>query len=102
MQKRRFVTVVALMAVLALALTPMAMAKSGSDKMETQLAKGSIDINTATSEELQMLPGVGEKTAGSIQEYIQKNGKITSAEQLMNINGIGEKKLMKIKPFLKF
>ena len=102
MNRRRIVTVVALMAVLALALTPAAMAKSGAEKMASQLEKGSLDINTASLEELQMLPGVGEKTAESIQTYIKENGKIASAEDLMNISGIGVKKLMNIKPFLKF
>jgi DNA uptake protein ComE-like DNA-binding protein len=42
------------------------------------------------------------KTAASIQDYVKQNGNITSAEQLLDIKGIGEKTLMKIKPFLKF
>jgi len=109
MEKKSTVILVALLAVLALTLTPMALAKSAGDKMkeqagkmESQLEKGSLDINTATMEDLQKLPGVSEEAASGIMEYIKENGNITSADQLLNVSGIDEKTLMMIKPFLKF
>lgn len=56
-----------------------------------------VNINTATSEELQGLSGVGEATAAAIIEDRQANGPFSSPEDLMRVSGIGEKKFAKIK-----
>lgn len=64
--------------------------------------KKKININTATVEELQKLPGIGPVKAQNIVEYRNKYGKFTSTEELLKVNGIGEKTLDKIKPFLSF
>lgn len=56
-----------------------------------------VNINTATTEELQRLPGVGEATATAIIEDRQANGPFSSPEDLMRVSGIGEKKFAKIK-----
>lgn len=58
---------------------------------------GRINVNTATVEELQELPGVGEATASAIVEDRQSNGPFASPEDLMRISGIGEKKLQKMR-----
>ena len=52
-----------------------------------------IDLNTATSEQLQTLPGIGPVLAGRILAYRDEIGNFTSVGQLMNVSGIGEKKL---------
>lgn len=52
-----------------------------------------IDLNTATSEQLQTLPGIGPVLAERIVAYRQEIGTFTSVGQLMNVSGIGEKKL---------
>ncbi len=59
-----------------------------------------LDINAATVEQLQQLPGIGEKIAKRIVKYREKNGPFTKAEDLLNVEGIGEKKLEKIKPLI--
>ena len=59
-----------------------------------------INLNTASSAELQTLPGIGEKTAARIIEYRQKNGAFKKIEELMNVQGIGEKVFLKLKPQL--
>ncbi|WP_042275668.1 helix-hairpin-helix domain-containing protein [[Clostridium] dakarense] len=61
--------------------------------------KGSnkININTATIQELDSLPGVGEATANKILNYRQENGKFKSIEEIKNVNGIGEKKYEDLK-----
>ena len=56
-----------------------------------------ININTATIEELDNLPGVGEATANKILNYRQENGMFKSIEEIKNVNGIGEKKYVDIK-----
>ena len=59
-----------------------------------------VNINTATIEQLTTLPGVGEATAKKIVEYREQNGMFKTVEELMNVNGIGEKKYEKIKSLI--
>ena len=56
-----------------------------------------ININTATSQELQTLRGVGPALAGRIIEYRQISGGFSSVDDLTNVRGIGEKMLEKIR-----
>jgi competence protein ComEA len=60
-----------------------------------------IDINQATVEELEKLPGIGPKIAKNIVEYREKNGPFRSIEELLKVKGIGPKKLEQIKKYLK-
>ena len=57
-----------------------------------------VNLNSATTTELQQLPGIGVKVAARIIEYRQKNGPFTKIEQLMNVQGIGEKSFLKLRP----
>lgn len=58
------------------------------------------NINTADTEELEALPGIGEKTAAAIMEYRDKNGDFAAPEDIMNVKGIGEKKYNDIKDII--
>ncbi len=64
-----------------------------------ELRPKSININTATKSELMTLPGVGETTAERIVVYRKEKGQFTSVEQLMEVKGIGKKKLERLAPF---
>ena len=55
-----------------------------------------ININTATVQELQALPGIGATYAQRIVDYRQANGPFTSPAQLLNVKGIGEARLTSI------
>lgn len=59
-----------------------------------------LNLNTATSEQLITLPGIGPSYAERILEWRNKNGNFTSIEQLLQIKGIGEKRLEKLRPLL--
>ena len=59
-----------------------------------------VNINTASQDQFEALPGVGAKTAQRILEHRQKNGPFKKVEELMNIKGIGEKSFLKLKPYL--
>lgn len=51
-----------------------------------------VDLNTATPEQLEQLPGVGEVLAQRIVEYRDAHGGFRSVEQLRDVNGIGDRK----------
>lgn len=59
-----------------------------------------LNLNTATADQLDALPGVGPAMAARILEYRQKNGPFKKVEDLMNIRGIGEKNFLKLKPLI--
>ena len=71
---------------------------AGAKTMATAAAP--VNLNTATAEQLATIPGVGPKTAERIIEYRQKNGGFKKVEDLMNVNGVGEKSFLKMKPLI--
>lgn len=50
---------------------------------------GKIDINTASAEELETLPGIGETLARAIVDYRERNGPFQTTDELMNVERIG-------------
>ncbi|WP_308623123.1 helix-hairpin-helix domain-containing protein [uncultured Enorma sp.] len=62
-----------------------------------QVATALVNINTATLEELDALPGVGPATAQAIIDDREANGPFASVEDIMRVSGIGEKKYEKLK-----
>jgi competence protein ComEA len=71
--------------------------KAPPAKADAGAAPAVVNINTATVEQLDALPGVGAKMAARIIEYRQKNGPFKKVEDLMNVKGIGEKAFLKMK-----
>ncbi|GAB6281792.1 MAG: hypothetical protein STSR0008_05340 [Ignavibacterium sp.] len=72
--------------------------KNSSSKKK--LLEKSINLNTASVEELINLPGVGKSTAKNILEYRNKSGKFRNLEELLNVKGIGQKKFLNIKKYI--
>ena len=60
---------------------------------------GKVDLNTATSEELQIAPGIGPAKAEAIIKYRTEYGNFSSVDELIEITGIGEKTLAKIRDY---
>ena len=58
------------------------------------------DLNTVSKEQLMQIDGIGEKTAQKIIDYRTEIGMYTSMEQLLNVDSIGEKTLEKLKKYL--
>lgn len=59
-----------------------------------------ININTASIQELDALPGVGEATANKIINYREEKGRFNSIEEIKNVNGIGDKKYEELKTLI--
>jgi competence protein ComEA len=59
-----------------------------------------VNINTASSEELQLLPRVGPALAGRIIEFREANGPFQTVDEILAVKGIGESSFEKLKPYI--
>lgn len=59
-----------------------------------------LNINTASVDELQTLPNIGEATAQRIIDYRTQHGDFSSVDDIQNVRGIGAKTLEKLRPFI--
>ena len=80
-----------------LTLVPVGPA-SAQSQSSTQIEPAFVvNLNTATSTELQRLPGIGVRTAERIIEFREKNGPFTKIEEVMNVQGIGERTFLRLR-----
>ncbi|MEF9990766.1 MAG: helix-hairpin-helix domain-containing protein [Romboutsia sp.] len=83
------------------ALNEIAETNTQSEKVSNDSKKtDKININIASIQELDSLPGVGEATANKIVKYREDNGNFRTIEELKNVNGIGEKKYEDLKDLI--
>jgi len=91
---KRATASLALAALVVLALLAVPATASGAAVEEKA---GKINLNTAGVEELTALPGIGPSYAKRIVEFREKNGPFKKVDDLLNVQGIGEKTLEKIR-----
>jgi competence protein ComEA len=73
---------------------------SEATEEEEPLQEGSISLNKSDVSQLERLPGIGPVLAQRIVDYRTECGSFYSLEELMDVEGIGEKTFEKIKPYL--
>ncbi len=59
-----------------------------------------IDLNAASAEQLQELPGVGPSTAKAIVRFREKSGPFRRVEDLLAVRGITKRRLEKLRPYV--
>lgn len=64
-------------------------------------SQSKVDLNTATAEELDKLPGIGPATAEAIIRHRETRGRFRSVTELLEVRGIGEAKLEQLRPLVK-
>ena len=73
----------------------------GKIDAEKRLALGlPLDINLATLDDLKLVPGIGDGLAIRILNWRKENTRFEKIEQLMDVNGIKDKKLLKLRRYL--
>lgn len=78
-----------------------AVAGSGSGAGAAVTPADPVDLNAATAEELDALPGVGPATAAAILSYRDQNGPFSSVDDLLEVRGIGDAKLEQLRPLVR-
>ena len=72
-----------------------------SEMIETADTDARLDINEMSAAQLEAIPGIGEMLAKRIVAYREANGPFRTLEEVMNVEGIGEKKLDQIASLVK-
>ena len=72
----------------------------GQSAVPEEPAETKIDINQATTAQLQLLPHIGPALSKRIVEYRESNGRFERIEDLMQVQGVGPKTFQKIKDYI--
>ena len=85
---------------IAVGLTPTQAAATTGPGAEVTGSGGLVDLNTATAEQLDALPGVGPVLAQHILDWRSAHGRFDSADQLRDVSGIGPSKFADLRPLV--
>ena len=85
----------ALLLLLGLGLSPASVFAADAGELT-----GVVNVNTATAEQLMLLPGIGEAKAKAILGRRKQNGGFKTVDDLLEVKGIGAAALERIRPFV--
>ena len=85
--------------VLSLILVAVA-ALTITGSVEADQPAGVVNVNTASAEQLQLLPRVGPALAGRIVDFREANGPFRTVDEIVAVKGIGETSLEKLEPYI--
>ena len=86
----------------AFALAAVALLVVSAEAAETAPSLlGVVTINTASAEELELLPGIGETRARAVVTLRERRGGFRSIDELKEVKGIGDAGLERIRPFVR-
>jgi competence protein ComEA len=88
------------LALLASCTLAFAAAAAPADGSEPRLT-GVVNVNTASAEELQLLPGIGAARARAVIDLRKQRGGFKSLEELKDVKGIGDGGLERLRPFVR-
>jgi len=78
----------------------LALALAAAPAFAAGTLSGVVNVNTASAEELQLLPGVGESRARAIVSVRAARGGFRSVDELVEVKGIGLVLLERLRPFV--
>jgi competence protein ComEA len=81
-------------------VAPSRTPRSAPQAAATATTQFPINLNTATAEQLEAIPGIGPVLAQRIIEYRQTHGRFQSVDELLEVHGIGAKRLESMRPYV--
>jgi len=93
---------VAVLIVVGFALVPAFAQDAQPAQPKKPKIEGKININTATAEQIDMLPGLSKKKAQAVVDYRTANGKFKTLDDLAKVQGIKQKTIDRIKDYVIF
>ncbi len=79
---------------------PVELLSNGSFPESSRRVSEKINVNKATAQELELLPGIGQDLARAIIQFRDEHGYFQTLEQLRGVKGIGEKRFATISEFI--
>jgi competence protein ComEA len=85
----------------ALALASALLLSAAAGAADSAPLVGVVNVNTATPQQLQLLPGIGEARAGALVALRKQRGGFRSLDELKDVKGIGDAGLERLRPYVR-